>query len=211
VSGPGEAVRHSLASLCPQVDHSVDHCRFSHQQIHIRLRFFLYRHQHVLVPHRRIAVRQLRQPRLAQPAFDPAQGRLNCPARQLPRALKRRRAFRIIPQVISEFRARAAVAQAARLVHDYRIRRRTVFETLQIPEIERGCLIAHPPLQSQRNTLPSPEISRIALGWRGAPARIPQGIRSGLKQAAHLISHGTPIVTALRKSLAVQPTPKVFQ
>jgi hypothetical protein len=85
MDGFAEPVGCLYAPLGPQVDRRVDHRRLRHKKIDIRLRLFLHRHQHVLVPHGRIAVRELGHSRVIQPQFDAPQYRLDRASGQLPR------------------------------------------------------------------------------------------------------------------------------
>jgi hypothetical protein len=73
------------AALGPQIDGRVDHRRFRHQQIYVCFGLRLHRDENVLVPYRRIAMRQLGHAGVVQPLFDAPQHRLDRAARQLPR------------------------------------------------------------------------------------------------------------------------------
>src|SRR5207249_3254503 len=103
--------------------------------------------------------------KLQQSAFDPPQHRLDPPPGHLPGPFERDVALRIIAEIIGELGARTTVAQAAGLINDYRIRRRTIRETRRILEIRLSHAIPQPPLQCQRHTLPYLKILRLAFRW----------------------------------------------
>ena len=188
MNGFSEAVGRLQTPLGPEVDRGVDHCRLRHQQIDIGFRLPLHRHQDILMPNRRIAMCEIGHAGLEQPPFDAPQDGLNCTSGQLPGSCQSSPALRVIAQVVGELGARPPVAQAAGLVHDHRIRSEAILEARRIFEIRYGHLVPQPALQCQRHALPCPEVSRIALGGRIAPARIGQR-RRGFGRTTCLISH----------------------
>jgi hypothetical protein len=127
-------------------------------------------------------VREFDPPSLLETLLDAPQSRLDRTSRQLPGSGQGGATLRVIAQVVGELGARTSVAQAAGLINDDRVRGPAVFEALQILEIRAGDLIPQPPLHRQGNSLPSPEVSRIALGRRVEPGRIG-------KHCSDVISH----------------------
>jgi hypothetical protein len=137
-------------------------------------------------------------PSLVEPPLDASQDSLDRAPGQFPGSGHGGAAFRVIAQVVGKLGARTSVAQAAGLIHNHRICGGTILEASEILEIRARDLVAQPALQSQRDALPGPEISRIALGGSVDPKRIGQRGR-GLEGSAAVICHRSRLIVSPRR------------